>query len=94
MRVRIIRRPTESTIDGISLAQFELGAVYALPVELATVMIVEGWAEPVAAWIEPKLPAIRFSLVGARERRRRMYSDWRLRAQLGLASDRRRRRKE
>lgn len=95
MRVRLIRQPTEAIIDGISLTQFEVGVVYALPPELATLMIVEGWAEPVDDTVEAKLPPIKFDIVVPREvvpleRRRRTYSDWRLRVELGLAADRRR----
>jgi hypothetical protein len=77
-------------IDGIPLSHFEVGAVYAVPTALATLMIVEGWAEPVVEMVEPKLPRISFTLPVPRERRRRVYSDWRLRVELGLAADRRR----
>ena len=91
MLVRIIRQPSEASIDGIMLSQFEVGIVYALPVELATVMIVEGWAYPVTESAEPKLPEIKFNLVGPRERRRRVYTNSALRTELGIAADRRRR---
>lgn len=90
MRVRIIRPPTEAAIDGIRLSEFEVGAVYALPTELATVMIVEGWAAPELETVEPKLPQIKFNIMGRRERRRPIYSNWRLRVELGVAADRRR----
>jgi hypothetical protein len=90
VRVRIINPPTQATIDGISLTQFEVGAVYAVPASLATVMIVEGWAEPVVETVDPKLPPVKFDIMGPRERRRRVYSDLRLRVELGLAADRRR----
>ena len=89
MRIKIIVQPTQASIDGVQLSQFEVGAVYAVPAELATVLIVEGWAEPVDENVEPKLPAIRFNLIGPNERRRRIYSNWRLRVELGLAADRR-----
>jgi hypothetical protein len=90
VRVRLIRPPTEAVIDGIRLSEFEVGAVYALPTELATVMIVEGWAVPELETVEPKLPQIKFNIMGRRERRHRIYSDWRLRVELGVAADRRR----
>ena len=91
MRIRIIRSPTESNVDGISLSRFEVGLVYSLPVSLATLMIVEGWAEPlVDRSADPTLPPIQFTQVRPRERRRRLYSNWRLRTELGLAADRRR----
>lgn len=91
MLVRIIRQPTQTSIDGIVLSQFEVGMIYALPVALATVMIVEGWAYPVAESAEAKLPEIKFDLIGPRERRRRTYTNARLRTELGIAADRRRR---
>jgi hypothetical protein len=90
VRVRITNPPTQAAIDGISLSGFEVGAVYAVPALLATLMIVEGWAEPVVETVEPKLPAVKFDILGPRERRRRVYSDLRLRVELGLAADRRR----
>lgn len=90
MRVRIIRPPTQAVIDGIRLSEFEVGAVYGLPTELATVMIVEGWAVPALETIEPKLPPVKFNIMVPRERRRRLYSDWRLRVDFGIAADRRR----
>ena len=92
VRIRIIRPPTETEIDGISLSHFEVGVVYSVPSSLATLMIVERWAEPVIENIEPRLPSITLTYSGPRERRRRVYSDWRLRVELGLAADRRRRR--
>ena len=90
MRVRIIRPPTQTQIDGIRLSEFEVGTVYGLPTELATVMIVEGWAIPVPETVESKLPRVKFNITVPRERRRRLYSDWRLRVELGIAADRRR----
>ena len=77
-------------IDGISLSQFEVGAVYAVPASLATVMIVEGWAEPRCRIGRAEAPPVKFDIMGPRERRRRVYSDLRLRVELGLAADRRR----
>ena len=72
------------------LTHFEIGTIYSVPVSLATLMIVEGWAEPVMENVEPRLPAITLAFAGARERRRRIYTDWRLRVELGIAADRRR----
>jgi uncharacterized protein (DUF2342 family) len=91
VRVRITSPPTEASVDGVSLAQFKVGLVYAVPTILATLMIVEGWAEPVLDDIEPTLPAVRFTVLARRERRQRVYSAKYLRTHLGLAADRRRR---
>jgi hypothetical protein len=90
VRVRIIRAPTETVVDGMSLSHFEVGNVYGLPASLATLLIVEGWADPIVADLEPKLPPIRLDCMPPRDRRRRTYSHWRLRVELGLAADRRR----
>jgi hypothetical protein len=92
VHIRIIRPPADTNVDGISLSRFKVGNVYALPAPLATLLIVEGWAEPVIDnHQELTLPPIQFRPVRPRERRRRMYSNWRLRTELGLAADRRRR---
>jgi hypothetical protein len=92
VRVRITRRPTELSVDGISLSRFHVGFVYAVPVSLATLMVVEGWAEPVVDDAdEPVLPPIRFKVARPRERRQRVLSDRLLRTRLGLAADRRHR---
>jgi hypothetical protein len=89
MRVRITRPPTSASIDGISLWRFRAGNVYALPPPIATLMIVEGWALPVADSFEPTLPAISFRLDAPVERRRRVFSRQRLHTEPGLAADRR-----
>lgn len=90
MRVRITSPPTEESVDGIPLSQYKVGAVYDVPTLLATLMIVEGWAEPLVESIDPTLPQIRFK-VFTPERRRRTLTDADLRTQLGIAADRRRR---
>jgi hypothetical protein len=91
VRIRITSPPTEASIDEIPLSQFKVGLVYAVPAPLATLMIVEGWAEPVIEGLDPTLPPVKFDLTSPRERRRRIYSDSYLRTHLGLAADRRRR---
>jgi hypothetical protein len=87
------RRPTEESIDGIPLWYLEVGRVYAFPAEIATLLVVEGWADPVVEEVEPTLPAIRFNVARVRERRRRFNTAARLRRELGIAADRRRRKK-
>jgi hypothetical protein len=71
LRVRIITQPTEVTIDGLRVADFKPGHVYALPVELATLMIVEGWAEPIMNDEAPDLPPFRFAIIPFVPRRTR-----------------------
>jgi hypothetical protein len=90
VHVRIVRRPTETSVDGFPLWHLEVGLVYAVPAALATLLIVEGWAEPVAESTEPTLPPITFNIIRPRERRRRFLSVARLRSELGIAADRRR----
>jgi hypothetical protein len=90
VHVRITRRPTETSIDGFPLWHFDVGRVYAVPAALATLLIVEGWAEPVAESAEPTLPPITFNVIRPSERRRRFLSVARLRSEYGIAADRRR----
>jgi hypothetical protein len=92
MRVRITAQPTQTSVDGISLSGFKPGSVYSLPASLATLLIVEGWAEPMSESGDSTLPPITFTLFPRPERRRRTLTPLRLRAELGIAADRRRRR--
>jgi hypothetical protein len=91
VRVLITRRPTEENIDGVPLGYLEVGRVYGVPTEIATLLIVEGWAEPVIEDVEPTLPSISFNVMRPCERRRSrfMSGEW-LRRELGIAADRRR----
>lgn len=91
MLVRITVQPTRTSVDGISLSGFKPGSVYALPAPLATLLIVEGWAEPIIESGECTLPQIRFRVFPRPERRHRVLAPTRLRAELGVAADRRRR---
>jgi hypothetical protein len=47
MRIRIIHRPPETSIDGIRLDRFEPGFQYEVGNSLGAVFLAEGWAEPV-----------------------------------------------
>lgn len=91
MRVRIRTQPPGETVDGVSLARFKPGRVYAVPTSLATLMVVEGWAEPVDDEADCTLPEITFQVLRPHERRRRTLSPGRLLRELGIAADRRRR---
>jgi hypothetical protein len=90
MRVRITRRPKPANVDGISLWRYRVGHVYALPTSVATLMIVEGWAVPDLESSDVSLPPIKFHLDPPPERRVRLFSNRRLRTELGIAADRRR----
>lgn len=46
MRLRIRHQPT-GVIDGVSLQHFRRGLVYEVGTQLASVLLAEGWAEPV-----------------------------------------------
>ena len=48
MRIRIVQVPTKSSIDGIRLDQFSAGCLYEVGNVIGTLMLAEGWAEPVA----------------------------------------------
>ena len=47
MRLRIVRTPTESRIDGIRLDRFHVGTQYEVGTALGGVFLAEGWAVPV-----------------------------------------------
>jgi hypothetical protein len=47
MRIRLIRKPTETSIDGIQLDRFQIGLQYEVGTSLGAVMLAEQWAEPV-----------------------------------------------
>jgi hypothetical protein len=47
MRVRIIKNPAVSSIDGIHLGYLKVGIQYELGHVIATFLLAEGWAEPV-----------------------------------------------
>jgi hypothetical protein len=46
VRIRVIRKPTQPSIDGVRLDQFYPGAHYEVGTLLGAVMLAEGWAEP------------------------------------------------
>ena len=47
MRIRIVHQPTLPDVDGVDLNQFHVGREYDLGISLASVLLAEGWAEPV-----------------------------------------------
>jgi hypothetical protein len=47
MLVRIVKQPKISSIDGIHIGYLVVGVRYDLGSTLASVLIAEGWAEPV-----------------------------------------------
>src|SRR5258708_3286675 len=47
MRIRMLRRPRETCIDGVRLDHFEAGVEYELGGSLAALFLAEGWAGPV-----------------------------------------------
>jgi hypothetical protein len=93
MLVRITRQPSETSVDGILLSAFKVGLVYSLPVSLATLMISESWAVPVLDSEDVTLPPIKLRVFAPPERRRRLLTDRRLRVELGVAADRRQRKR-
>ena len=53
MRIRMLRRPRETCIDGVRLDCFEPGLEYELGGSLAALFFAEGWAEPLVPWGMP-----------------------------------------
>jgi hypothetical protein len=49
MRIRIKHRPPATSVDGIRLEQFEPGCQYDVGTALGSLLLSEGWGEPVAA---------------------------------------------
>jgi len=47
VRILIIRKPDIPSIDGMQLDYFQPGAMYDVGASLASLMVVEGWAETV-----------------------------------------------
>jgi hypothetical protein len=47
MRIRILRTPSLVELDGIDLTRFTPGQQYDVGIQLAAVMLAEGWGEPV-----------------------------------------------
>ena|SRR2546428_14113072 len=50
MRIRIIQRPAESCIDGLQMDRFVPGYQYEVGTALGSLLLSEGWAEPV--WLQ------------------------------------------
>jgi hypothetical protein len=48
MRIRILRTPHITELDGIDLRRFAVGQDYEVGNRLGAVMLAEGWAEPLA----------------------------------------------
>jgi hypothetical protein len=46
MRIRIVRAPKPTCIDGVRLEQFEPGQQYEVGTTLGALLLCEGWAEP------------------------------------------------
>jgi len=47
MRIRIVQKPPVDDVDGIDLRHFQVGTEYELGNTLSSVLLAEGWAEPV-----------------------------------------------
>jgi hypothetical protein len=48
MRIRIVQKPTEDSIDGVRLDAFKVGFEYEVGSSIGALMLAERWAEPVA----------------------------------------------
>jgi CheY-like chemotaxis protein len=48
MRLRICRR-LQGSIDGVALDRFQIGVIYEIGTQVASVLLAEGWAEPPGA---------------------------------------------
>ena len=55
MRIKIVRTPTQTTVDGIRLDGFHPGSSYEVGTTVAALFLAEGWAVP-AEEDQPALP--------------------------------------
>ena len=66
MRLRICRQ-LHGSIDGVALDHFQIGLIYEIGTQVASVLLAEGWAEPVGAADSvrpaPRPPPIRIKAV-------------------------------
>jgi hypothetical protein len=46
MRIKVVRRPTISHVDGVNLEHFAVGERYEVGVTLGALLLAEGWAVP------------------------------------------------
>ena len=56
LRIKLLQRPPANSIDGLDLARFEPGHEYEVGSSVGSLLLAEGWAEPVAL-DEPPPPA-------------------------------------
>jgi hypothetical protein len=49
MRIRVVQRPTQASVDGLRLDRFETGYTYDVSTSLGCLMLSEQWAEPVVS---------------------------------------------
>jgi hypothetical protein len=47
MRIRIVQKPAIDDLEGVNLRYLQVGSEYDLGSTLASVLLAEGWAEPV-----------------------------------------------
>ena len=46
MRIRIVQEPSIHDLDGVDLTHFQVGTEYDVGISVASVLLAEGWAEP------------------------------------------------
>lgn len=49
MRIKILRKPSVASIDGVRLDRFQPGQQYDVGNTLAGLLLAEGWAEPITS---------------------------------------------
>jgi hypothetical protein len=70
LRIRIVRSPKAICIDGLQMDQFRLGQEYDVGWRFGSLMLLEGWAEPVG-FEEPRSQTNNERPAKAAEARRR-----------------------
>ena len=58
MRIKILHRPPVGDVDGLDLSRFEPGAEYELGTAVGSLLLAEGWAEPVTDRTPGRIEAV------------------------------------
>ena len=72
MRIKIVRDPTISEVDGVSLGEFKSGFYYSVATVIGAYLIAQGWAELVSEFgLSDVKPATETAGLPDRRRQRR-----------------------
>jgi len=100
MRIRIVQKPPQDSIDGLQLDRFETGYTYEVGTTIGALLLAEGWGEPAvddgvpqAPAAAPPVPIVPFDPDNPPNLRREVYPPYLDRLELDIAADLERRRR-